>query len=140
MNQRIPDFRAYAPLEVLVYSSNAATRSRVEHALGSAGDPTVPRLTFTQAATEPAVMRHMGGHTIDLVILDAEASPAGGLGIARQLRDELRQHIPMVALLGRDQDMWLARWSGVDDVVAHPIDPIALANAVVPLLRQRIVS
>ncbi|GFG50617.1 hypothetical protein CQY20_28280 [Mycolicibacterium agri] len=140
MNQYAPDFRAYAPLEVLVYSSNATTRSRVEQALGSAPDNSIARLRFTHAATEPAVMRHISRQPIDLVILDGEASPAGGLGVARQLKDELRQHIPMVALLGRDQDVWLARWSRVDGVVMHPVDPVALADAVIPLLRRRIAS
>ncbi|WP_094287480.1 hypothetical protein [Mycobacterium lehmannii] len=140
MNQYAIDCRVYAPLEVLVYSSNAVTRSRVEQALGIAPDNTVPSLRFVQAATGPAVMRHMSGHTTGLVILDGEATPAGGLGIARQLKDELRHRIPMVALLGRHEDVWLARWSGVDDVVVHPIDPVALAEVVVPLLRQRVVS
>jgi CheY-like chemotaxis protein len=132
--------RACAVLEVLVYSSNSATRSRVEQALGGNLDNTHARLRFTHVATESAVLRRMRDRPTDCVILDGEASPAGGLGVARQLKDELREYIPMVVLLGREQDEWLARWSQVDDVVVHPIDPIALADAVVPLLRRRIAS
>ncbi len=47
----------------------------------------------------------------DLVILDGEATPAGGMGIARQLKDEIYQCPPILVLIGRPQDGWLATWS-----------------------------
>ena len=75
---------------------------------------------------------------IDLGVLDGEASPAGGLGIARQLRDEMVLCPPIVILIGRPQDSWLAKSSQANAVVPHPIDPFALTEAVAPLLRRRI--
>ena len=48
---------------------------------------------------------------IDLAILDGEAVPAGGMGIARQLKDEIYQCPPVLVLTGRPQDAWLATWS-----------------------------
>ena len=77
------------------------------------------------------------GH-IDLAILDGEAVPAGGMGIAKQLKDEIYQCPPLLVLTGRPQDAWLATWSRADAAVPHPIDPIQLAEAVTGLLRSRV--
>lgn len=85
-------------------------------------------------------MRHLASGQIDLVVLDGEATPAGGLGVAKELRDELLQCPPVVVLTGRAADDWLARWSCADGVVSHPADPIALTQTVVPLLRTRFVA
>ena len=71
----------------------------------------------------------------DLVILDGEATPAGGMGIAKQLKDEIADCPPILVLTGRADDKWLASWSRADAAVPHPIDPIRLGDAVVSLLR-----
>ena len=73
---------------------------------------------------------------IDLAILDGEAVPAGGMGIAKQLKDEIYRCPPLLVLTGRPQDAWLATWSRADAAVPHPIDPIQLAEAVAGLLRS----
>lgn len=75
---------------------------------------------------------------VDLAILDGEAAPSGGMGIARQLKDEIYQCPPIMVLIGRPQDAWLATWSRADGVVSHPLDPLVLAEAVGALLRQRV--
>jgi DNA-binding response OmpR family regulator len=85
-------------------------------------------------------MDHMRSGKIDLAILDGEASPAGGLGMAKQLKDELLQCPPIVILTGRQQDTWLARWSRADAIASHPVDPVALRQAVVPVLRSRFIA
>jgi DNA-binding response OmpR family regulator len=56
--------------------------------------------------------------------------PEGGMGIARQLKDEIYQCPPTLVITGRTQDAWLAGWSGADAVVTHPIDPFTLARSV----------
>jgi CheY-like chemotaxis protein len=127
----------YEPLRILLYSSNVRTRDRVTQIIGSAPDPALPTVGFVETATQDAVLGQLASGRIDLVILDGEASPAGGLGIARQLKDELLQCPPVVVLIGRADDGWLARWSCADGVVAHPIDPVELTRSVVPLLRAR---
>ena len=71
-------------------------------------------------------------------ILDGEAVPAGGMGIAKQLKDEIYRCPPIVVLTGRPQDAWLATWSRAEAAVPHPLDPIQLSEAVVALLRSRV--
>ena len=74
---------------------------------------------------------------IDLAILDGEAVPAGGMGICRQLKDEIYRCPPVLVLTGRVDDGWLATWSRADAAVPHPIDPIALAETATRLLAPR---
>jgi DNA-binding response OmpR family regulator len=77
---------------------------------------------------------------IDMAILDGEAVPAGGLGIARQLKDEIFRCPPVLVITGRPQDAWLATWSRAEAAVSHPIDPIRLAEVSAELLRHRVAS
>ena len=65
------------------------------------------------------------------------AFPVGGMGIARQAKDEIFQCPPIVVLTGRVADNWLANWSRAEAAVAHPLDPIVLAGTVADLLRRR---
>jgi DNA-binding response OmpR family regulator len=89
-------------------------------------------------ATEPVVIQQMDAGGIALAILDGEAVPAGGMGIAKQLKDEIYQCPPVLVLIGRPQDAWLATWSRAESVVTHPIDPVQLAESVIGLLRSRV--
>ena len=122
-------------LRILVYSDDAATRERVVLALGKRLHPDLPELTYTEAATEPTVIREMDAGGIDLAILDGEATPAGGMGIAKQLKDEITDCPPIVVLTGRADDAWLARWSRAEAAVPHPIDQVKLGQVVLGLLR-----
>jgi DNA-binding response OmpR family regulator len=122
-------------LRILVYSSNPRTREQVELALGRRIHPELPDLTYVDVATGPMVISLMDEGGFDLVILDGEASPVGGMGIAKQLKDEIADCPPVLVLTGRPDDAWLANWSRAEAAVAHPIDPIRLAETVVALLR-----
>ena len=134
MSTATPDSR---PIKVLVYSDDVNTRQQVILALGRRPHPDLPELTYVEVATEPVVIQNMDAGGIDLAILDGEAVPAGGMGIAKQLKDEIYQCPPLLVLTGRPQDAWLATWSRADGAVPHPIDPIQLAETVVALLRAR---
>lgn len=125
-------------LRVLVYSDNAQTRERVLLGLGRRIHPDLPELEYVEVATEPVVIQQMDAGDIDLVILDGEAAPAGGLGIARQLKDEIFHCPPILVLTGRVQDNWLATWSRAEAAVSHPLDPFELGQAVIGLLRSRV--
>jgi CheY-like chemotaxis protein len=127
-----------ATLNVLVYSDDASVRAQVLAALGTRVAPELPRLTFVEVATEPVVMRTLDAGGVDLVILDGEAHPAGGLGVCRQIKDEIFQAPPVIVLTGRPQDAWLATWSRAEGVVPQPIDPVVLAETAATLLRQRL--
>ncbi|ASW93131.1 Rv3143 family two-component system response regulator [Mycobacterium marseillense] len=122
-------------LRILVYSSNAQTRERVMRALGKQLHPDLPELSYVEVATGPMVVRTMDEGGIDLAILDGEATPTGGMGIAKQLKDELETCPPLVVLTGRRDDAWLASWSRAEGAVPHPIDPILLGRTVLNLLR-----
>ena len=126
------------PLKVLVYSDDVNTRQQVILALGRRVHPDLPELHYVEVATEPVVIQNMDAGGIDLAILDGEAVPAGGMGIAKQLKDEIFECPPVLVLTGRVQDAWLATWSRAEAAVPHPIDPVRLAEAVAALLRQRV--
>ena len=125
-------------VRVLVYSDDVNTRQQVILALGRRVHPDLPELEYVEVATEPVVIQNMDAGQIDLAILDGEAVPAGGIGIAKQLKDEIYRCPPLLVLTGRPQDAWLATWSRADAAVPHPIDPIQLAEAVTGLLRSRV--
>ncbi|BBZ45307.1 Rv3143 family two-component system response regulator [Mycobacterium parmense] len=122
-------------LRILVYSDNAKTRQEVIRALGKHLHPELPELSYVEVATGPMVVRTMDEGGIDLAILDGEATPTGGMGIAKQLKDELATCPPILVLTGRPDDAWLANWSRAEAAVSHPIDPIVLGRTVLGLLR-----
>ena len=124
-------------MKLLVYSDDSHTRAAVIAALGRRPHPDLPEIDYVECATEPVVIRTMDAGGIDLAILDGEAVPAGGMGIARQLKDEIFRCPPILVLTGRPEDGWLATWSRADAAVSHPIDPIELAQAVVGILKGR---
>lgn len=124
-----------APLRILVYSDDAGVREQVKLALGKRIHPELPELTYIDVATGPMVIKQVDAGNADLAILDGESAPTGGMGIARQLKDEIADCPPIVVLTGRRDDSWLAKWSRAEAAVPHPIDPIKLADAVVGVLR-----
>lgn len=125
-------------LRVLVYSDDVNTRKQVILALGRRPHPDLPEVEYVEVATEPVVIQNMDAGGIDLAILDGEAAPAGGLGIAKQMKDEIYRCPPLLVLIGRPQDAWLGTWSRADGVVPHPLDPIQLAETAIALLRSRV--
>ncbi|OBG76339.1 hypothetical protein A5714_03040 [Mycobacterium sp. E2462] len=133
MSDSSPD--STVALRVLVYSDNAKTREQVIRALGKHLHPDLPELTYVEVATGPMVVRRLDEGGIDLAILDGEATPTGGMGIAKQLKDELETCPPIVVLTGRPDDAWLASWSRAEAAVPHPLDPIVLGRTVIGLLR-----
>lgn len=126
-----------APLRVLVYSDDRTVRRQVLASLGTRPDIDLPIVEYTECATEPMVIATVDAQKFDLLVLDGEAVPAGGMGIARQLKDEIFGCPPILVLIGRPQDAWLATWSRADAVVPHPLEPVALAKAASALLRRR---
>ncbi|GAB4586043.1 hypothetical protein [Nocardia sp. NPDC127526] len=131
------DAKRPAAVRVLVYSNDADTRSQVMLALGRRPHPDLPPLDYHEVATGPIVVERMDAGDFDLLILDGESAPTGGLGLAKQLKDEIAECPPIVVLTGRPDDVWLANWSRADAAVSHPIDPIRLTDAVLGVLRSR---
>ncbi|MBA9006670.1 hypothetical protein [Thermomonospora cellulosilytica] len=126
-----------APMKVLVYSDDADTRAQVRMAIGRRPAADLPRVEYVEVATQPAVVARLDEGDIDVAVVDAEAQPAGGLGVCRQAKDEVYDCPPFVAIIARRDDGWLATWSRADAVVSQPLDPMALAEAVADQLRRR---
>ena len=129
-----PGPEAAGALTVLLYSSNRRTREDVRLALGRKVARDLPPVRVEEVATQPAVLTAMDRGGVDLAILDGEAVP-GGMGLCRQLKDEIRRCPPLLVLTGRPDDAWLATWSRADGVVGHPVDPVRLPAVVASLLR-----
>lgn len=125
------------PLRVLVYSDDRTVRRAVLTALGTRLEADLPELDIVEVATAPVVIQRADAGGLDLLILDGEATPTGGLGLARQLKDEIYRCPPILVLTGRPQDAWLATWSRADAAVGHPLDPGQVASTVAGLLRRR---
>ena len=124
-------------MTVLVYSDDVDTRERVKLAIGRRPAADVPFVTWHECATGAAVISALDKGGVDVAILDGEAAPIGGMGIARQAKDEIFQCPPIVVLTGRVADAWLAAWSRAEAAVPHPLDPIVLASTVADLMRRR---
>ncbi|AKC38861.1 response regulator [Mycolicibacterium phlei] len=121
-------------LHVLVYSDDITVRRKVIQGIGTRPDSALPPLEFVEVATGPMVIERLGAGGIDLAVLDGEATPFGGMGVAKQVKDEVDAPPPIVVLTGRPQDSWLASWSRAEGVVPRPIDPMRLTATVIDLL------
>ncbi|HYN28635.1 MAG TPA: hypothetical protein VES95_02005 [Dermatophilaceae bacterium] len=124
-------------VSVLLYSDDITTRDAVRAAAGRRPARDVEVVRWHECATAPAVVEAMDAGGYDVVVLDGEAAPVGGLGLCRQLKNEIFECPPVLVLIGRVQDAWLAAWSLADEVVPHPLDPIQMAEAVATLARTR---
>lgn len=122
-------------VRLLLHSDNITTRDTVRAAVGRRPARDVEVGSWRECATPAAVVEAVEEGDIDLVILDGEAAKTGGLGLCRQLKVEVLNCPPVLVLTGRPQDGWLATWSMADGSVPHPLDPIAVADAVAALSR-----
>ena len=124
-------------MKVVVYSHDADTRARIRLAIGRRPAPDVPEAEIIEVATQAALVRLLDAGGTDVMVLDGESQPAGGMGVCRQAKDEVYDCPPVLLIIGRPDDGWLATWSRADAVVSHPIDPIVLAHELAGLMRAR---
>ncbi|MES4893053.1 hypothetical protein [Streptomyces sp. NPDC096012] len=122
---------------VLVYSDDSNTREQVRLATGRRPAPDVPQVEFVECATPAAVLSELAKGGIDVCVFDGESAPMGGMGLCRQIKDEVFQAPPVLLLMGRPQDAWLATWSRAEAAVTLPVDPVEFAAALASLLRQK---
>ncbi|WP_432135606.1 MULTISPECIES: hypothetical protein [unclassified Streptomyces] len=126
---------------VLVYSDDSTTREQVRLACGRRPAPDAPLVEFVECATADAVVRELDKGGIDVCVLDGEAVPMGGMGLCRQIKDEVFRCPPVLVLMGRPQDAWLATWSRAEAAVTLPVEPVEFASALAALLlRGRLLS
>ena len=119
-------------ITLLVYSSSESVRERVRTALGTRPAPGV-QIDVVEASTGAEVVARCD-EGVDVALLDGEAAPTGGLGLCRQLKDELDAPPPVLVLVGRRDDAWLATWCRAEGVVQHPVDAMQITDAVLALV------
>jgi CheY-like chemotaxis protein len=125
-----------AKKQIVVYSDDSSTRTAIISALGVRSASDLDENQIHEFATGPALRAFVDSKAdVDLFILDGEAAPEGGMGLARQLKDEVFNCAPVLVITGRKEDAWLAAWSLAEASVVHPIDPFTLAKSAAELLR-----
>jgi DNA-binding response OmpR family regulator len=123
-------------LVIALYSDDSTVRASVIAALGKQLDPILPVHEIKEFATADALRLYVDSKKqVDLFVLDGEAVPEGGMGVARQLKDEVFNCPPVLLITGRAQDNWLAAWSKAEATVTHPIDPFTIAAKCAALLK-----
>ncbi|EXG80865.1 hypothetical protein [Cryptosporangium arvum] len=127
-----------SPATVLVYSDDAAVRERIRMAVGRRPAADIGPITWVEASRGDEVVRLADAGGLDLLLLDAEAWPTGGMGISRQLKHEIDDCPPVGIVLARKVDRWLATWSEADAVLSHPLDPVSAATTVADVLRTQL--
>ena len=123
---------------VLVYSQRPQVRALVRTAVGRRPAPGAPRIEWVEVGTDREVLLQLDTGEIDVAILDGEAQPTGGMGLARQFKYELANCPPIAVLVARKQDAWLASWSLADAVLSAPLDPVDAAATIARLLHDRL--
>ncbi len=70
-------------MKVVVYSHDADVRAKIRLAIGRRPAPDVPDAEIVEVATEPALVRLLDAGQVDVMVLDGEAQPAGGMGVCQ---------------------------------------------------------
>ena len=124
-------------LILALYSDDSTVRSSVIASLGKQLDKDLPLHEIKEFATADALRLYVDSKKqVDLFILDAEAVPEGGMGVCRQLKDEVFNCPPVLLITARTSDNWLATWSRAEATVMHPIDPFTIAGKCAGLLKS----
>ncbi|HEX8306202.1 MAG TPA: hypothetical protein VF612_15100 [Jatrophihabitans sp.] len=124
-------------LTVVVYSQLPDLRAKVRSAVGRRAAPDLGRIDWVECANYSQLRNQLDSGDIDLVIVDGDAQPSGGIGLCRQFKNEITDCPPIIVLLARSQDRWLATWSQADATIVRPIDPVLAASTVAQILRDR---
>ena len=125
------------PMKILVFSHRPEVRETIVTAVGRRPAADIGRVVYVEVGTVSEVLMAMDEGDIDLAILDGEAQPTGGIGLSRQLKNEITDCPPIVIAVRRKDDRWLATWSQADAVVVHPLDPLTAAETVADVLRTK---
>jgi len=119
---------------ILLYSDDRTVREQVRLAVGPRLRAHAPDIGWAEVATAPALVATAEKGGWDLLVLDGEADKVGGMGLCRQLKNEIYRCPPVVVLTGRRDDGWLASWSLADAVVPRPLDAFELQRTVAGFL------
>jgi DNA-binding response OmpR family regulator len=123
-------------VKVLVVSPEAEARDLLRISIGSIERRLGERVSFLEAQDGERGARIGLRERPDAVVADEIASRAGAFSLARDLRGAVEPYRgPIVIVLERKHDAWLARWSGADAWLVRPVDPFELADRLVELIQ-----
>lgn len=129
------------PVKVLVFSDNRLVREQVRFTLGRKLAADLPEIEIFEVATQPALLRALDSdEQYGLLVLDGDAQPSGGFGLAHQVREEYAVCPPVMLLISREADAWLATWSRADAVAAYPLDPFQVPQQAANLVRAHLAA
>ena len=129
--RRLPTGSVEAVPHVLIAADSPWVHEEVGSALPA--DATVRNL-INGAAVRTAVDEK----TPDLVILDSQISNMGAMAVTYDLRNEESggrlPHVPVMILLDRPSDVFLAQQCKAEGYLVKPLDPLRIRRATAALL------
>jgi DNA-binding response OmpR family regulator len=118
--------------EVLIVSDSALVRAEVRSALPEAS------IGVRELTRGSEVRAAVAERAPDLAVLDLQIGKMGGMATCLDLRLEESggrlPHIPVLMLVDRRADVFLARRSGAEGWAVKPLDPLRLERAITRLL------
>ena len=119
---------------ILVASDLATLRREIEAVISG------PDIEVHSVTSGPEVVAFVAEESPDLVIVDMQMGNMGGMAVTLELRlqesYDAIDHIPVLMLLDRRPDVFLARRSGAEGWLVKPLDPLRLRRAVTALLND----
>lgn len=97
-----------------------------------------PDVSVRTVSTGPDVLGEVRDDQPDLLVVDMQMGNMGGMAVTVELR--LREsygaigHVPVLLLLDRRPDVFLAKRSGAEGWLVKPLNPLRLRKAVAALL------
>lgn len=123
-------------IKVLLVASDQRVRERLRLALERL-EVTGEEVEFLEVPDGNQALALAEAEHPDLVVVEVGVTPYGAFGLARDVKAAPEASCPVIILLERPQDEWLARWSGADAMVNRPIDPFQLAKVARRLVEER---
>src|SRR6266568_4471264 len=125
-------------VKVLLTSADPRARELLALAVRAVGRTLEEPIEFLEAADGVRGIRLAWRDRPEVVVADEITSRAGAFALARDLKGAAEPYPGVVViLLDRPHDAWLAKWSGADAWFTKPVDPFALADRLVELVRAR---
>ncbi len=115
---------------VFVVSDNG--RIQTEARLGFPAEVDVDGASDSRTALEKLLKRRP-----DVVVVEIRTGSAGGVGLVRDMsQTSLLKDVPVLMLLERTQDEWLARQAGATKILTQPFDAATLATMALSLIEE----
>lgn len=117
-----------ARVRVLVVTNDAEIRAALEF-----GSPLDLDVTFCSDSRDAS--EELAGGVPSAVVVDLQTGNAGGFALARDMKaDAALRNVPILMLLERPHDRWLAMKAGAADCVTKPVNAHMLVDRILQLL------